>query len=314
MKLYSKDAAVSMIRSMIIRGRLSHAYLISGERGVGKKTLARYMAAQILCETGTGEPCGVCKSCRMIKNDAHPDFITVSAGGKSGNYLADDLRAIISDSSVAPNEGERKIYFLPRADRSLPAAQNALLKIVEEPPPHVLFIMTAESKERILPTILSRTVNISLSESGEAECLEALADEGISEAEAREAVSVFGGNIGRCLEYIREPEAKEFVLKLKGISAALVSGDEYELLRELTSLESDRENCGYLLAEFKNVIRDAVAAKFSGKLSSPCRAEAAGLSKKFRQSSLERMYDAVCEAEDRINGNSNAVLTLSDLC
>ena len=106
--LYSKDTAVTVIRRMVANDRLCHAFILCGEKGVGKKTLAKYMAAQILCERGTGIPCGECKSCRMIKNGAHPDFITVTPRGKTGNYLADDLRAVISDSSVGYQSGTEK--------------------------------------------------------------------------------------------------------------------------------------------------------------------------------------------------------------
>ena len=314
MKLYAKESAVSLIRSMIRRDRLSHAYIICGEKGVGKKTLGRYMAAQILCEKGDGDPCGVCKSCRMLKNDAHPDFITIEPSGKSGNYRADDLRAIISEASIAPNEGEKKIYFLPRFDKALPTAQNALLKIVEEPPAHVLFIMTAESREMILPTILSRTISLSISEAEVAECLEALTDAGIQKDDAWKAVDMFGGNIGKCIEYVRDNDAKRLPESVKEAISALVNGDEYELLRSLCSLEKDRALCVEVLSDVKKVLRDALAHKFGGNLSSLCREDAKALSKKLRQSTIERMYDDITLAENKINGNASAVLVLSDLC
>ena len=85
MTLYGKDGAVSLIESMIKRDRLPHAFIFFGESGVGKKTLARYIAAQILCEEGTGVPCGKCLACRKIEKDIHPDFIRITPGGKNGN-------------------------------------------------------------------------------------------------------------------------------------------------------------------------------------------------------------------------------------
>lgn len=303
-----------MMSSMISRDKLSHAYIICGERGVGKKTLARYFAAQILCERQSGTPCGECKSCRMLSHDAHPDFITVKANGKSGNYLAADLRAIISDTSVSPNEGEKKIYFLPRIDKALPAAQNVLLKIVEEPPQHVIFIMTAESKESILPTILSRTIVINISETSEAECLEALLAEGVSQSDAQKAVSLYRGNIGRCLEYLNSDEAKLLPDTVRIITEALISKDEYALLKTLTSLDSDRDFCLDVLASLKTVIRDAQVQKFGGELYSLCRDEVSEFSKVFRKSALERMYDELTTAENKIKGNAFATLVLSDLC
>lgn len=314
MKLYSKENATELIRSMIVRDRLCHAYIICGEKGVGKTTLSKHIAAQILCENGTGVPCGACKSCRMLEIGGHPDFITIEPSGKSGNYRSDDLRPIISDASVAANEGGIKIYFLPRIDKALAAAQNVLLKIVEEPPSHVVFIMTAESREKILPTILSRTISMNIPEASPAECRLALSEHGFDPETIEEAVSLFGGNIGRCVDYIQNDEAKKLPKAVKDISKALVSGDEYSLLLALTSLEKDRELCLEVLAALKGVIRDAVAKKLGGGLCSLCRDEAEGLSKKLRQSALERMYDDITLAENKLNGNASPVLTLSGLC
>lgn len=312
--LYSKDTAVTVIRRMVANDRLCHAFILCGEKGVGKKTLAKYMAAQILCERGTGIPCGECKSCRMIKNGAHPDFITVTPRGKTGNYLADDLRAVISDSSVAPNEGQKKIYFLPRIDKALPAAQNVLLKIVEEPPEHVCFIMTAETKEKILPTVLSRAIILNVPEPSEEECREALLKAGIPSESAESAIAVFGGNIGRCLEYLGDDGAKKLPQAVGEITDCIISGDEYALLKSLTSLEGDRELCLDVLAALKSVIRDAIAQKLGGELYSVCRERAKKLSETVRRSSLRQMYDEITAAEAKINGNASALLCLSDLC
>lgn len=317
MRLYSKDNASELIRSMILRGRLSHAYILCGEKGVGKAFLAKYIAAQILCENGSGEPCGICKACRMLAIDGHPDFITIVASGKTGNYRADDLRPIISDANVSPNEGEIKIYFLPRIDRALAAAQNVLLKIVEEPPPHVVFIMTAESKEKILPTVLSRAICINISEPAEDECRQALSEMGFSRDDIDGAVRLFGGNIGKCAEYIRGDESKKLPEAVKTITEKILSGDEYGLLLALSLLEKDKELCLEALAALKDVIRDAVALKVGGDNSSfcsICRDGAELIAKKLRLSSLEKMYDDLTSAENKINGNSSMALTIGSLC
>lgn len=315
MTLYSKDGAVSLIRSAIRRDRLSHAYLLCGERGVGKRTAGKFMAAQILCECGSGDPCGICKSCRMISNSAHPDFIAVEPSGKSGNYLADDLRPIVSDASVSPNEGERKIYFLPNIDRALPAAQNVLLKIVEEPPAHVVFIMTAESREKILPTILSRTVSINIGEASKSEAVSALKESGISQSDAENAVGLFGGNIGKCLEYAQNSDdARRLADSVRAASSAIAAGDEYALLKELSSLEKDRELLANVLDGLRDVIRDAAAIKLGTGVSSLAKDSAEAISKKYRQSGLIRISDAIFTAGTRISQNASAPLCISDLC
>lgn len=313
MTLYSKDNAVGLISNMIKADRLCHAFILCGERGVGKKTLAKQLAKQILCEKKNGSACGACNSCLSFERGLHHDFITVTPSGKRG-YLMNDLRPIVSDASVSPDFGEKKVYFIPGIDTAVTAAQNVLLKIVEEPPPHVVFIMTAESKEKVLPTILSRTVALNVSPASEDECLSALKEAGAEKSAAEKAVSLYGGNIGRCLEYIFDEGAKKLPDTVAEISGTMLKRDEYALLNLLSSLEKDREFCSAVLNELKNVFRDAVAAKLGGELCSLCRSEAAEMSKKIRQPALESMYDSVADAERKINGNASAQITLSDLC
>lgn len=313
MTLYSKDNAVGLISNMIKADRLCHAFILCGERGVGKKTLAKQLAKQILCEKKNGSACGACNSCLSFERGLHHDFITVTPSGKRG-YLMNDLRPIVSDASVSPDFGEKKVYFIPGIDTAVTAAQNVLLKIVEEPPPHVVFIMTAESKEKVLPTILSRTVALNVSPASEDECLSALKEAGAEKGAAEKAVSLYGGNIGRCLEYIFDEGAKKLPDTVAEISGTMLKRDEYALLNLLSSLEKDREFCSAVLNELKNVFRDAVTAKLGGELCSLCRSEAAEMSKKIRQPALESMYDSVADAERKINGNASAQITLSDLC
>lgn len=317
MTLYAKDGALKLIRSMIERDRLPHAFIIFGEKGVGKKTLAHEMARYILCMSRGGEPCGQCSACRMMDKNIHPDFIVKTPSGKSGNYLTDDLRGIVSDANVTPNEGEKKIYFLPNIDKALPDAQNMLLKIVEEPPRHVLFIMTAESKEMILPTILSRVISIGITEPSEDECLAALSERGVDRNAAEKAVSIFGGNIGRCVEYIENGGEVEYLNAVKSVVDAMIKRDEFAMLAVLSGLDAQSKNRALILdvlAALKNVFRDISAEKLGARLCSVCRDEARVLAGNIRQSAVEKMYDAVTEAERKISGNASALLTLSDLC
>lgn len=313
MALYSKESAVDLISNMIKADRLSHAFIICGERGVGKKTVGKFMAKQILCEAKKGLPCGVCDSCLSFDKGLHHDFVTLTPSGKRG-YLMNDLRDIISDAAISPDSGDRKVYFIPGFDTAVAAAQNVMLKIVEEPPPHVVFIMTAESKEKILPTILSRAITVNIPPASEEDCKKALAEAGISERDAENAVSLFGGNIGKCLQYLKDDGAKMLPETVQTIVSAMLAKDEYLLLKSLSMLEKDRELCANVLGELKSVIRDASAAKFGGELCSLCRSSAVVMSKKLRPQALENIYDSITQAERKINGNASMQLALSDLC
>ncbi len=144
----------------LVRGRISHFYLISGPEGSGKHTLAALLAAAILCKDPQ-RPCGRCSSCRKILDGNHPDFITVDDPDKK-TVPVDLIRKARADIYIQPNESDHKIYLFPRAqDMGLPG-QNALLKVLEEPPKYGVFILLTDTPEKLLPTVRSRCVELAL--------------------------------------------------------------------------------------------------------------------------------------------------------
>lgn len=313
MKLYAKDNILCLIETMIKNDRLSHSFILCGEKGIGKKTLAHHLAKQILCQKGNGKACGVCKSCRMAENNAHPDLITLSPSGKSGNFKADDLRPIISDATVTANEGIYKVYILPDFDKAQAVAQNIMLKVVEEPPKNVIFIMTATSREGILQTVLSRSITLSLENAKPDEAIDAIVDSGYPIDEAKKAVETVGTNIGACLDFLSSDKDGTPYDSVKSIADAIIKADKYLLLKELSSLDKDRALCLSVLSLLEGVVRDAIVSKSGGKLNSCCKEEAQKIGEYSRQGGLLKMYEAIEDSVKKINGNSNSVLTLSDL-
>lgn len=149
------------LRSSINRGRISHFYLISGPEGSGKRTLAKLLAAAILCK-GSQRPCGSCAACRKVFSGGHPDFITIDDPEKK-TVSVDLIRQARSDIYIQPNEAEHKIYLFPRAqDMGIPG-QNALLKVLEEPPAYGVFILLTDNPQKLLPTVRSRCTELALS-------------------------------------------------------------------------------------------------------------------------------------------------------
>jgi DNA polymerase-3 subunit delta' len=140
------------------RGRTSHFYLISGPEGSGKHTLARLLAAALMCESPES-PCLHCAACRKILAGTHPDLITVEDPDHK-NIAVKIIRQMRDDMFIRPNEGRRKIYFLPQSLGT--EGQNALLKILEEPPSYGAFILLTENPEALLPTVRSRCVELKL--------------------------------------------------------------------------------------------------------------------------------------------------------
>ena len=144
----------------IARGRVSHFYLISGPAGSGKRTLARLLAAAMVC-TGQDKPCMHCNPCRKVMQNSHPDFITIDDPEKK--YVPVELvREARADIYIQPNEADRKIYLFPRAQDMLPPSQNALLKILEEPPAYGVFLLLTDNPQRLLPTVRSRCTELAL--------------------------------------------------------------------------------------------------------------------------------------------------------
>lgn len=312
MNLYGKDETVKLVASMIKRNRLHHSFILVGESGVGKKTLAMHLAKMILCSSDE-PPCGKCKSCIMCDSGGHPDICVLSPSGKSLNYRTDDLRFLVTDSTTAANEGGYKVYVIPEIDRALPVAQNALLKIIEEPPADVVFIMTATSKEKLLPTVLSRAIVLSVVQMTNSECVKALTDSGYTLEQAENAVEYFGGNIGSCLRYLSGEENAVEYNTVTHILSAIANADEYMLLKELSNFDGDRQSAISGIELLEEAIRDAVAAKNQLSLSGPLKESAKLLAKHTRTSGLERMYRDCKEAVIKINGNANLTLTLADL-
>ena len=148
------------LRESLAKNHISHCYLISGPEGSGKHTLARALASAILCQ-GTDKPCGVCTPCRKVLDGNHPDYILVDDPEKK-TVPVELIRQARADMFIQPNESERKIYQFPRAqDMGIPG-QNALLKVLEEPPTYGVFLLLADNPDRLLPTVRSRCTELKM--------------------------------------------------------------------------------------------------------------------------------------------------------
>ena len=147
------------ISRSIARGHISHFYLISGPEGAGKHTLARLLSAAILC-SGKDAPCHSCSACRKVMAGTHPDVITVD-DPEHKNVAVKLVRQAREDMYIRPNEAQYKIYLFPQ-ELGI-EGQNALLKILEEPPAYGVLILLSDNPEKLLPTVRSRCTELSLS-------------------------------------------------------------------------------------------------------------------------------------------------------
>ena len=156
--LLGNDRLKQNLAESLAKNHISHFYLISGPRGSGKKTLAKLLAQAILCK-GHPKPCGTCEPCRKIQSGNHPDFITVE-DPEHKNVAVKIVRAFREDVFIRPNESDYKIYLFPQ-DLGI-EGQNALLKILEEPPKYGIFLLLTDNPEKILPTVRSRCTELKM--------------------------------------------------------------------------------------------------------------------------------------------------------
>ena len=156
--LLGNERLKETLSASLARGHISHFYVISGPRGSGKHTLARLLASAILCQ-GQQKPCGVCGPCRKLAAGNHPDFITVE-DPEHKNVAVKIVRQFREDVFIRPNESSYKIYLFPQ-DLGI-EGQNALLKILEEPPQYGVFILLTDNPEKLLPTVRSRCTELKL--------------------------------------------------------------------------------------------------------------------------------------------------------
>ena len=216
------------------KGKMSHFYLISGPVGSGRHTLADLIAAGMLCREPDG-PCGVCRSCRKVLSHSHPDYITIDDPEKK-TVPVDLIREARADLFIRPNEGDKKIYLFPRAqDMGLPG-QNALLKVLEEPPPYGVFLLLADNPDKLLPTVRSRCVELKLRALPEKLLREKLRQEFPQAEEAALAGALMrsGGYLGQARELMAGSSLSDTT---RSFADSYAARDTYGLIQTLLPME-----------------------------------------------------------------------------
>ncbi|MEG0615310.1 MAG: hypothetical protein RR540_06085 [Oscillospiraceae bacterium] len=307
-KIYSNTNVTDTLDSMILSGRVPHAFLIFGERGLGKKTIAANLAERIIMMGQTTK--------KPINSASHPDIIWVEHTGKRLGFSVEIIKKVCSDAYIIPNNGDKKVYIFTDCDSIDTRSQNTLLKIIEEPPEFAHFILTSQSKSVFLPTIISRVISLGVSECKIDECRTALTEKGFSAAaEIDAATEAFGGNIGMCIDFLTNDELKKHISLVKEISKALSTRSEYAILKAFAPLESGRPLAKSVLELLKKVIRDSAVKKCgTDQKISCCRNESDTISVKYTIGELEKIFEIINKTILEIDSNINMGVEMAAIC
>jgi DNA polymerase-3 subunit delta' len=228
-------------------GKISHAYIINGEKSSGKEFIARIFAMAIQCERGETDPCGECHSCRQALSDNHPDIIWVTHE-KPNTISVDDIRTQVnSDVGIKPYSSAHKIYLISEAEKMTVQAQNAILKTLEEPPEYAVIILLVTNVNALLPTIISRCVVLNMKPAADELVKKYLMEElKVPDYKAEVCVAFARGNIGKAkalassedfenvksealslLKYIRDMDLGEIIAAIKKIGEYKLEINDY---------------------------------------------------------------------------------------
>ncbi len=197
---------VSLLSRAVARETVPPSLLLAGPEGVGKRRVATALAQTLNCLAPVStnqlerDACGVCAACRRIARGTHPDVLVLEPGD-SGSIRIEAVREVVDRAAYRPFEGRRRVVTIDSADAMVPAAQNALLKTLEEPPSGSVFVLVSSMPDALLPTVLSRCPRLRFGPLSAAEIAEALMrDHGYSEGDARASAAGADGSLGRALE------------------------------------------------------------------------------------------------------------------
>ncbi len=289
---------IESVNSFIESRRFPHALLITGESGTGKSTLAEHLAKAYFCNEANA-PCDKCRACRLVITRNHPDIMYVRPEEKKKNISVSQIREIVVNAYIKPHSADRKVFIIEKAETLSEQCQNALLKVLEEPPGNVLFILVSTGERALLPTILSRCVGLSLLRPEIDEAVLFLKEKlGLPEDEIRATAEKYRGNIGKALEFFGNSKKDKSSIAKDFLELLLLGKSEYSLLSALTPLEKDRIGCGEFMAELKLLIADKIRESIDN-------------SRKIKK--LNYYYSVISEAEPSLVTNINLSLLLSAL-
>lgn len=255
------DSVKEHLQTAMEQGKLSHAYIFSGESGSGKMMMAECFAAALLC-TGEGErPCGSCISCMQAETHNHPDIVYVTH--EKTNISVDDIRQqIVNDIQIKPFSSSHKVYIVADAEKMNEQAQNALLKTLEEPPEYAVIILLAVNTGSFLQTIMSRCVTLELKPLDNRLIMDYLMKSmQIPDYFARICASFSGGCLGKAIKYAGNDSFTDIKDESIRILKDIDEMNQVELMENVKSLVEQKEHINDYLDLMQLWFRDVMIYK-----------------------------------------------------
>lgn len=210
--LVGHEWAVEMLRQQILNDSVRHAYFFAGPAGVGRRTLALRFAQALLCPAGAapGQPCGACRTCKQVEAMQYPDLTVIQAEKEGGVLKVEQVRTVRQALVLKPYQGRYRVALFLRFQEANPSAANALLKTLEEAPAHAILLLTADTTEQLLPTIVSRCEVLRLRPLPVETVATALKVRGADEPSARLLAHLSGGRPGAAFRMLTDPAGLDF--------------------------------------------------------------------------------------------------------
>ncbi|HVG71769.1 MAG TPA: DNA polymerase III subunit delta' [Vicinamibacterales bacterium] len=313
---------VTLLSRAIAHETLPPSLLFAGPHGVGKRRTAVAVAETINCQATLDAPplprdaCGECASCRRIARGVHPDVLIVEPGDL-GSIKIEQVRDVVDRAGYRPFEGRRRVVIIDDADAMVDAAQNALLKTLEEPPQASIFILVSAMPDALLPTVLSRCQRLRFGELSAAEITEALMrDHKYDETEARAAAVDADGSIGRALSALSDDVTEARAMAHRVLEQAVRQADpgrRIDLAREVTpstggkTSGAERERLAACLRALASLLRDIGLVGAQGDAAVLANADLAPqlrvLARSYDSDRTVRAYASVDEALVALKSN-----------
>ena len=314
--IIGQESIKKHLQTAIKTGNLSHAYIINGEYGSGRQTIASALAKTIQCQSKTDDTdaCGVCTSCKQAESHNHPDikYITHDKTSISVNDIREQLN---NDISIKPYSSEYKIYIIPDANKMTEQAQNALLKTIEEPPVYAIIILLTENCDSLLPTIRSRCVTLTMNPVEKDKICTYLENKFELEPEqAQIAANYCQGNIGKAIRFASSSdfiEMKNQVLKLLKNLDSMDIASIIDTIKEFSTHKNDiNDYLDLMLLWYRDVLMFKVTKDANLLLYSDEYSAISEQATKRDYENIENIIAAIDKAKVRLKANVNFDVTI----